>query len=301
MAPALPVRADVALETTLFHLGNAPPNRFSLGPQGIDNGAPIEAARRRGVDVAAKAAQQDARVVRLERGNHVVGCDVGVRLREPSAAREHVNRPAMPARVQRNQHVERRQAGTDQQDVTADATIVETPRIRDVAWMQAHLHREKIVDRQRIAGRQHDRASVLSRTRIRLDDEAVVLGPHRRHAFRDRGKTNPPDGMPHRVADIIAVESPRHEIARPTARPEPAHEMVRIVGEHAHRLRARVQEMLAMRRAVGGAASELALLKKREREAGLRAARQIRGDGTAAEAPADDRAVDGAHKNDGSV
>ena len=86
MPMALPIAAKVALEAALFGRRKAAPDRIGFRTKRVEHRAPIESAFGSLVDVPAKAMQQCRGPARVERGDHVVRCDLCVYVRKAAIA-----------------------------------------------------------------------------------------------------------------------------------------------------------------------------------------------------------------------
>ena len=295
VAMALPPDAQVTLETLLLAFGQTPPESFALRPNRVDDCTPIEAAQGRVADVTAKAAQQRARLVRVQRGNDVEWNDVRVNLGKAAVAREHVHSSAMAATSQRDENVESRKTGADYQNVTADSSVIETPRIGDVPGVESYFERQKLVVRQRIARSEDDRSRGKTAARP-LDNEAIAGATlHGFDSIRHVRESRALQRMLRYFAHVVAVELPGNEIGAISPNAQPTHEVIGIARIEAHLVRARVQQVLAVRSAVRGAAAGCIGLEDREREAGLGRTRKMRCNGASAKATADDCDVEVDH------
>src|SRR5580700_444345 len=202
----------------------------------------------------------------------------------------------MSARLQPHEHVECRETRADHENVSLHAVVIKAPRIGDVPAMEEHFERQKVVARRKMPGCQHHAARRKAHARRRFNDEAARPAPHARDATAKAAESRAVEDLPRDLADVLSVELPWDEIVGTAARAEPPHEMIRIVAIEAHLMRARVEEMLAMARAVCGAPTKLAGFEERKRGNLRRITREVRGDRTPAKAAADDDNVHFNHR-----
>lgn len=165
--------------------------------------------------------------------------------------------------------------------------------------MQQRFARQEAFLRRRIPGGEHDGASGVLRAAARLDDETVFAGAtNAAGSILDVGKARSRERRARDLIEVRAIQSARNKIVRVAPRAEPAYEVIGVVRKRAHQMRARVQDVLGVSRAVGSAAAQLSGLEERQRKPHGGPAGKLRRDGATAEPATNNSRVDPAEHRD---
>jgi len=168
------------------------------------------------------------------------------------------------ARRQRQDHVDHRQPGAEEQHavVAADRReLMRAPRVAQVTRRAGGQPVRQRISRQRVPRSEHNFVGGQRSAAVEHDREPGVQGCHvadfRRRLSREHSAADAAREGVQGVFQVVAVHAASDEIRRlgvTAARSAPTHEMRGVATEQTHALRARVQQV----RGIGGAVRDAA-------------------------------------------